>query len=270
MTAESILTKDQKKSFTRIHENELVKVDIRYDDQCNNGHNTFAITGSVYEKGRDGRWLKEPSTCGCIHETIEKVFPEYALYIKWHLCSSDGPMYYVENTCFHAGNRDCFGKEKGVPYNFVRKLMVNDSPFLYEPSEVLLKFIDEVGMDYPWADAELIAVHHDKEKSFKPHYQFAQMFALQWHQCPFSSWDEACNFVHAMSNCKVELVQRATSYGEGKERDLDAARATAVWPDASDEILCLPKELLKIELLKRLPNLIAEFKMDMESLGFVF
>jgi hypothetical protein len=38
----------------------------------------------------------------CLHDEIAKAFPELAKYIKWHLCSTDGPMHYVANTVFHA------------------------------------------------------------------------------------------------------------------------------------------------------------------------
>jgi hypothetical protein len=56
--------------------------------------------------------------------------------------------------------------------------------------------------------------------------------------------------------------------GEGKERDLDAARSCAAWPDATDEDLTAPG--LEQRLMDRLPSLMAEFKKAMESLGFVY
>ena len=46
----SILTKNQKQVFTKniIWEGKpsIITCTIRYDDECNNGHNTFVITGS--------------------------------------------------------------------------------------------------------------------------------------------------------------------------------------------------------------------------------
>jgi len=56
--------------------------------------------------------------------------------------------------------------------------------------------------------------------------------------------------------------------GEGKERDLDAARRCAVWLDATDEELIVSG--LKERLLARLPALMAEFREAVESLGFVW
>lgn len=58
--------------------------------------------------------------------------------------------------------------------------------------------------------------------------------------------------------------------GEGKERQLDAARKAAVWPEATDEQLCAEPGELKRMLLERLPALQAEFRRDVESLGFVY
>ena len=56
--------------------------------------------------------------------------------------------------------------------------------------------------------------------------------------------------------------------GEGKDRDLDAARDCAIWPEATDEDLTAPG--LEERLLARLPALMAEFRAAVESLGFVW
>ena len=85
-----------------------MKVSIRFDDECKNGHQTFAITADVQIPGR-----KDIEAGGCMHEEIAKVFPEFAPLIKWHLVSTDGPMHYIGNTCYHAGNRDSSGLLKG-------------------------------------------------------------------------------------------------------------------------------------------------------------
>lgn len=58
--------------------------------------------------------------------------------------------------------------------------------------------------------------------------------------------------------------------GEGKERDLDEARCTAVWPDATDEELCQERPQLEAALKARLPALLAEFKQAMLDVGFIY
>lgn len=56
--------------------------------------------------------------------------------------------------------------------------------------------------------------------------------------------------------------------GEGKAPDLDAARRSAIWPDATDEEL--EADGLKERLAARLPDLLAEFREAVESLGFIY
>lgn len=56
--------------------------------------------------------------------------------------------------------------------------------------------------------------------------------------------------------------------GQGKARDLKGARSVAVWPEATDEQLTLPKAELTKLLQDRLPALIAAFRADMEAAGF--
>lgn len=58
--------------------------------------------------------------------------------------------------------------------------------------------------------------------------------------------------------------------GEGKERDLDAARRCAVWPDATDAELMQEPEALRAALVARIPVMMADFKSAVESLGFVY
>lgn len=97
-------TTDQKKIFTKRIEycgekNCLFTVTLKYGDSCKNGHNTFSITGEI-TKG--STWF----ACGCLHDEIKKHFPELAYLIKWHLCSTDGPMHYIANTVYHVKNNN--------------------------------------------------------------------------------------------------------------------------------------------------------------------
>ena len=70
---------------------------VRHDDDCGNGHNTFAITGDIDRK-QGSRW--EEDSGGCIHDKIARHFPEVAHLIRWHLSSTNGPMHYVANTVY--------------------------------------------------------------------------------------------------------------------------------------------------------------------------
>lgn len=93
---ESQLVKNQTKTFgpRKLNDRETITATVRYDDECGNGYNTFAVTAEI--RNRIGR----PSihACGCLHDEVSKAFPELNPIIKWHLVSTDGPMHYVENT----------------------------------------------------------------------------------------------------------------------------------------------------------------------------
>jgi hypothetical protein len=68
-----------------------LKVRIRLNDPFNSGCEYFAITGEFYRQGR-------LEACGCLHDEIAEVFPEFKLFILLHLADQKGiPMYAVEN-----------------------------------------------------------------------------------------------------------------------------------------------------------------------------
>lgn len=205
----SILVKSQKKKkiieipdyeeYGRKIRDMVLVVFLRYDDDCGDGHNSFSITGEC-----DGNM-------GCIHDTIAKYAPHLIPYLKWHLCSSDGPMYYIENTTYHAGDTDYNGMKKGEK-RWCRHR--DGTPLWQVPHHTSLISSDKQPPNIEW----------------EPYYQI----------------------------------------GEGKERDLDAARRCAIWPDATDEDLCRPKEELTILLNNRVVPIMWEFKEAMDSLGFVY
>ena len=223
--SESKLCKSQKRQYAATYKEDdrryKIVAEVRYDDQCGNGHNTFALTGTIYE-AVDGRWRDYSG--GCIHEDIAKRFPDLARYIKWHLCTSEEPWGYVGNTVWYAGDRDTWHLRKG------EKLHLRHGKTGVPCWDMVMR--DENG-----DTCGLLTFVTSPEKptskftvSWEPHYVI----------------------------------------GEGKERELDAARRAAVWPEATDEQLMLEPEELKKLLTARLPALMAEFRKDMESLGFVW
>lgn len=107
----SVLTKKQVKTFlspvyqARKGVYVALEVKVRYDDQCGNGHNTFAITADEIRYLKDGSRRAMSNTWysgGCQHDLVAKKFPGLAPLIKWHLVSSDGPMHYIANTIYWA------------------------------------------------------------------------------------------------------------------------------------------------------------------------
>lgn len=267
---ESILTKKQVKTFEKEYkekgENHKIICEVRYDDECGNGHNTFAITADGYRKTKNGKWVDEFG--GCCHDEIKKRFPKLAHLIKWHLCNSDGPMYYIQNTLYLAGDRDCWGRAKGEPTGWAQAVKFENFPITFKLKEKFLTALSNSDLK----NLNIIIIEHKKEPNgYKYGAKFTfNCYPCEWHECPFDTLDEAKEFLNAFQNIKFEIVKTPTGYSEGKERDFDGARACAIWPEASNEVLSLPPEKLKERLLERLPALLAEFKKDIESLGFIY
>lgn len=125
--------KTQTKEFSYYGEPAIIRAEIRHDDSCRNGRNSFAITVSIFESYRrpgeetaqhsNGKTMYA-STGGCLHEEIAANFPDLAPFIKWHLFDTDGPQHYVSNTVSHVKNGN---------YGYARKLWpeVRDAELLY-------------------------------------------------------------------------------------------------------------------------------------------
>jgi hypothetical protein len=227
----SILTKNQKikklGSYTDGGVRYYVQAIIRHDDECGNGHNTFSITGNIYSKHGDKKEtpliLEEGQQVyweggGCCHDDIVKAIPKLEPYIKWHLCSTDGPMHYIANTLYNAGDRDCWGLREGEKRQ-IKNRKTGELAWILEPEKRLPKQIDSL-------------------------------------ECPTET-----TIMRYVPWCNI---------GEGKERDLDAARSSAIWPEATDEQLMLEPDELKKLLLERHPKLMQEFREAVESLGLIY
>ena len=219
----SVLVKSQfkkygPKQYTEDGRIYRITANVRYDDQCGNGCNTFAITGEI-ERKAGSRWVEDSG--GCIHEAIAKHFPDLAPFIKWHLCHSTGPMHYFANTVYLASDLDCDGLRKGEFRQHISRGNQNNG----------VAGVPNLELKLP------AGIATDVYAETKP-----EPVAVEW--------------------------QPYGSMGEGKERELDAARHCAVWPEATDEDLTAPG--LEQRLAARLPALVEAFAADMEKLGFVY
>lgn len=233
MLPESKLVKKQKRICDPVvRKGQLIVPTVRWDDDCGNGHNSFSVTGHIYERKLapgEATTIYEGKTwwmCGggCIHDEIERYFPELRHLIKWHLVSSDGPMHYLSNTIYNAGERDHWGLLKG---------------------------------------------EFRQHKSRGPHQADGVEGVPHWEiRMP----KDFKNYVYSNEKPPPVVAEYRPSglTGEGKERNLDHARSSACWPEATDEQLCLPKEELAKLLIERLPALMQQFYKDITDFGFTY
>lgn len=284
------LTKRQRiqlgpKLFTERGEQYRITANVRHDDDCGNGHNTFAITCTIERKQKtrkglgyaiiDGDWVEDSS--GCLHDEFAKHFPEYAHLIKWHLSSTDGPMHYIANTVYHASDKDHNGKRAGEVATWGHGVRFGNSPITHKVKRSFSAFLEErmdtterlrdTGCTGRHGDFQVVGIAYGGKDAFSPNYTLVG-YGETWADCPFIEKNGAYEFCEALNTCEVKFVSAPLSYSKGKERDLDAARNAAVWPDATDADLTAPG--LKERLEARLPQLLADFRKDVEAFGFTW
>lgn len=245
---------------------ERMVVTLRFDDNCKNGHLTFAITCDIYE---GTRYVGG----GANHGRIWEVFPELRPLIKWHLCSTDGPLHYPTDVLYLAGTKDCYGRRKGEPERWDHVALVGTSPIPHKLPPKFWKWLQQesesIDADillYTDQTGPIVAIAHPREpESFSPKYTFSE-FTDKWHECPFDNVEEAQAWEEALGHQLVTLQKRPTAYSNGKEPELKLARSSAIWLDATDEDL--KEEGLEKRLRDRLPALVSEFNSRMSAIGF--
>ena len=132
-----MLAKNQERKF-RVdlgsgQDSRVLIATICHDDRCGNGHNTFSVTGdfydtpyrfydSSYRRGelkvlhQSGRTVWLSSACDCLHDEIRRHLPNLTRFLRWHLCSTDGPLYYLENARYWFGAAGwCDGQTNSPP-----------------------------------------------------------------------------------------------------------------------------------------------------------
>lgn len=201
-----------------------IRVTADWDDRCGNGSNTFCYHTQVvlaYTNAESQLGIHD-QRCAAACSTIPKHILDSA---KWNGCHPFGPWYYIENTVYHAGDRDCNGLRAGE-----KRQIVNGRTG--KPS---------------W---RLMAVDGDGNE-IDPHSVTRYLDSDEQPPCPY----------------RMEY-RPWWRVGEGKKRELDYARSTAIWPDATDEQLM--DDNLAEALKARLPALLVEFRQTLEALGFTW
>ena len=81
-----------------------MRIKIRLNDECKNGHQDFSITATYWEVGKV-RNNRNMIAGGCCHDEILKHRPDLQIFVNLHLCDFTGcPMYAVENGFYHLTN----------------------------------------------------------------------------------------------------------------------------------------------------------------------
>jgi hypothetical protein len=258
-----------------------MRVEIRYDDECRNGHNSFAITASIYTAS--SRRKNDIEAGGCMHEEIAKFFPELASLNQLHLFDAHAPMHYIANTLYHATDWADSRFEPGTPCEWETRARFGNFPITfvfskrfrdYLKSRIIPRIIQGVVFERATPENaesfEPVAVPYVKragrsDYDFGPHYTVTGDECKEWHEAPFKSLGEAQEFCQALNAYELTFEKIPTKYAGTKERNLKAARECANWPEATDEQLCAPRAELQKALEARLPDMMARFRAAIEN-----
>lgn len=251
----------------------VIRAHVRFDDDCGNGHHSFAITAEIAKN--DSFSAYSFVSGGCLHEEVAEFFPELANLIKWHLCSTDGPMHYISNTVYLASDRDHYGKRKGEPTRFDERVKFSNFPVTFACKSALMRFLKSKANGEVYSSELVVKAVAHKDSGVAGAYQFSDKYTftgcdnMNWADAPFDTKREAEEFAEAiMGGYTIELVP--ATFSEGKERDLNGARRAAVWLDAADEQLMADPTELKTALERRLPALMDDMRKDIENAGLTW
>jgi hypothetical protein len=90
-------------------------IKISLDDKCKNGHQDFSITGTCWEakKQKIDKYMIHGGACG---DEIARLFPEYEIFNRLHLCDYKGiPMHCSANGYYHL-NKGFISKSTGESF----------------------------------------------------------------------------------------------------------------------------------------------------------
>jgi hypothetical protein len=191
----------------------------------------LSVTCSIDEPRPGGYW-RDVGGGVLSAEDAARVFPGHPLValVPFHLCDAPtgAPMHYPGNVLFLAGERDCWGTLKGE-----RRPIRNGRTGAIS-WELRIDDGTEHGAPMP---SRTYGVEGSGDKGETP-----------------------------PAPIRTKWVPRCRE-GEGKARELDAARRCAVWPDATDAELSAPTEELRAVLLARLPALCERMRAACEAAG---
>lgn len=97
---DAALRYSETKCFMRDGQKYEIKVNISFDDDCNNKSFDFSVTGEIVRITKNGHRIND--MCGCIHDEILRYFPKFASFVEMHCRNREGmPMYPFANGFYH-------------------------------------------------------------------------------------------------------------------------------------------------------------------------
>jgi hypothetical protein len=173
----------------------------------------------------------------------------------------------MSNTVYHASDKDLKGHRVQFGNSPVTKILGQKFRDWLEVK------VGEVRSYTPMSQSQGYDIkeigHSSEGRKYASNYTL-EGFDCRWEGCPFDTLNEASEFVMALRTLPIRFIKVVTGYSEGKVRDFESARSSAIWPEATDAELSVDEDSLKLALEGRLPKLMAEFKKDMLSVGFVY
>lgn len=126
--------------------------------------------------------------CGCMHDLIEKVFPEWKHMLKWHLVSADKPMHYVENSMYHASEKDCWGflkgqqktdKKSGLPLWSIRPQPLHSYTQGATREEAIAAYVNTLIVEPVVGEGKVPEFNHFRSAAVWPDISDAQIIELR-------------------------------------------------------------------------------------------
>lgn len=103
----------------------------------------FSFTTNIKEKRKNGRYADY--VCGCCHDEIAKLLPDFAKFLPLHLCDNNGmPMYTFENGTYFI--KECLGM--GAEYLRISEDEARKLPL--DNKEKYFKALEDMGILDRW------------------------------------------------------------------------------------------------------------------------
>jgi hypothetical protein len=227
---DSVTVAQQVRSLSCTTDLRVHMLHLQWDDRCKNGFNTFSVRTATYERRGDS----EPLQFYC-NEQGQQV-----------------PLGLVNRGSNLLDDTAIAAHFPGVAALVAYRLMAPHGPLHYF-----------VNTTYMAGDRDCWGYRKDEQRRARD--SGLPLWRLSVEQA--RALGHTCSLVAAAEKPCAGAMPWLM---DGKEHELASARRSAVWPEATDEDLCLPKEVLEQLLHARLPGVVQDFRRHLESAGLAY